>query len=281
MDGCMVHLGWGRRLMRILWQSFVDLAQNAPYLEVLSRYLNEIAAPGTQVDVVGITPPDRDFGRLTEFRCAAQTIDHCIGASDQGYDAFVIGHFQDPGLYEARSAVRMPVIGTGEATLHYAAQMGRRIGMVSIDPVFEVWHYEQAERYGLASRISGVTGLGFAAEDFNAAFAGDESAFERMRAVFYDKAKPLVDAGADVVIPAGVLPALLLCRMRGYTIGHAPVINSASVTLKTAEMAVALHRLDGLEPSRGPSFALAPERAIADFRHFVAHGVDNQGPRDG
>ena len=102
-----------------------------------------------------------------------------------------------------------------------------------------------------------------------------------MRAVFHDKAKPLVDAGADVVIPAGVLPALLLCRLRGYTIGHAPVINSASVTLKTAEMAVALHQLDGLEPSRGPSFALAPDRAIADFRHFVAYGVQNKGPRDG
>ena len=72
-----------------------------------------------------------------------------------------------------------------------------------------------------------------------------------------------------------VLPSLLLARQRGYKVEHAPVVNCASVALKAAEMAVALHRLDGLEPSRGPSFALAPERAVADFRRFVAGGRQN------
>jgi Asp/Glu/hydantoin racemase len=258
--------------MRILWLSFVDAAHNAPYFERLSRYLNDIAAPGTTVDVVGTSPPDRDFGRLTEFRCAALAIDRCIEAEAQGFDAFVMGHFQDPGLYEARSAVRIPVVGAGEATLHFAAQLGRRLGLVSIDPVFEVLHYEQAERYGLRERIAAVVGLGFLPADFNPAFAGDEAALTRMRATFDEKARPLVQAGADVIIPAGVLPALMLCSQRGYKVGHAPVVNCASVALKAAEMAVALHRLEGLEPSRGPSFALAPERAIADFRHFVARG---------
>ncbi|HWZ37218.1 MAG TPA: aspartate/glutamate racemase family protein [Bradyrhizobium sp.] len=258
--------------MRILWLSFVDAAQNTPYFERLSRYLNDSAAPGTTVDIVGTSPPDRDFGRLTEFRCAAFAIDRCIEAEAQHYDAFVMGHFQDPGLYEARSAVRIPVVGAGEATLHFAAQLGRRLGLVSIDPVFEVWHHEQAERYGLRDRISGVVGLGFVPEDFAPAFAGDEAALARMRATFEEKAHPLVAAGADVILPAGVLPALLLCRQGGYKVRHAPVVNCASVALKTAEMAVALHRLEGLEPSRGPSFALAPERAIADFRKFVARG---------
>jgi Asp/Glu/hydantoin racemase len=258
--------------MRILWLSFVDAAHNAPYFERLSHYLNDIAAPGTTVDVVGTSPPDRDFGRLTEFRCAALAIDRCIEAEAQRYDGFVMGHFQDPGLYEARSAVRIPVVGAGEATLHLAAQLGRRLGLVSIDPVFEVWHYEQAERYGLRDRISGVAGLGFVPEDFNPAFAGDASALARMRTIFEERADPLVAAGADVIVPAGVLPALLLCRKGGYKIRHAPVVNCASVALKTAEMAIALHRLEGLEPSRGPSFALAPERAIADFRQLIAGG---------
>jgi allantoin racemase len=260
--------------MRILWLSFVDAEQNAPYFERLSRYLNDIAAQDTTVDVAGTSPPDRDFSRLTEFRCAALAIDRCIQAEAQGFDAFVMGHFQDPGLYAARSAVRIPVVGTGEATLHLAAQLGRRLGLVSIDPVFEVWHHEQAERYGLRDRISGVVGLGLVPEDFGPAFAGDEAALARIRAMFEEKAFPLVAAGADVIIPAGVLPALLLCRQGGYRLRHAPVINCASVALKTAEMVVALHRLEGLEPSRGSSFALAPERAIKDFRQFVARGTE-------
>src|SRR5665213_1940163 len=259
--------------MRLLWQSFVDATQNAAYLERLGTYLNDIAAPGTQVEVRGMSPPDRDFGRLTEFRCAIQAVDAALDAETRDYDCFVMGHFQDPGLYEARSAVRIPVVGTGEATLHFAAQLGRRIGLVSIDPVFEVWHHEQAARYGLGHRIVGIAGLGVVPEDFAAAFAGDAVAFARMLETFITCARPLVAQGAVVVVPAGGLPGLLLARERGLTVGHAPVVNCAAARLKAAEMAVALHRLNGVEPSRGPSFALAPPRAIADFRGFVARGL--------
>lgn len=259
--------------MRLLWQSFVDATQNAAYLERLSAYLNEIAAPGTGVEVRGMTPPDRDFGRLTELRCAVQAVDSAIEAAAEGFDGYVLGHFQDSGLYEARSAVRIPVIGTGEATLHFAAQLGRRLALVSIDPVFEVWHYEQAERYGLKDRLIAVAGLGVVPEDFAAAFAGDKQAFQRMLAAFRDRAAPLVESGADVIVPAGVLPGLLLAREHGLTIGHAPVVNCAAIALKSAEMWVALRTLNGIEASRGPSFALAPERAVNDFRSFVARGL--------
>ena len=67
--------------MRIWWQSFVDTAQNAPYLERLSEYLSEIADAGTSVDVHGMAPGDRHFGRIAEFRCAAQAIDNALDAS--------------------------------------------------------------------------------------------------------------------------------------------------------------------------------------------------------
>ena len=92
--------------MRIFWQSFVDQATSAPYMAKLAAYLNEIAAPGTRVHVEGITPADRDFGRLSEFRCAIQAIDNGLAAQESGFDAYVMGHFQDPGLYELRSALK-------------------------------------------------------------------------------------------------------------------------------------------------------------------------------
>jgi allantoin racemase len=256
--------------MRIYWQSFVDGGQNAAYLERLAEYLNGIADSDTQVVVRGMSPPDRDFGRLTEFRCSILAVDNAIAAEAEGFDAYVFGHFQDPGLYEARSAVRIPVVGAGEATLHIAAQYGRRIGLVSIDSVFEVFHLEQAERYGLASRVTQVVGMGLTPESFAAAFGGDAAAKAQLLRDFVARAKPLVDAGADVIVPAGVLPGLLIGGEHGLTVGHAPVVNCAAVALKTAEMWVKLRALSGLEPSRGPSFALAPERAKDDFRAFVA-----------
>jgi Asp/Glu/hydantoin racemase len=181
-----------------------------------------------------------------------------------------MGHFQDPGLYELRSALTIPVVGTGEATLLAASQLGRRLGLVTLDSAFEVWHYEQADRYGLSGRVVHVTGMGCRPEDFSAAFAGDAAARVRMLADFAACAHPLVDRGADVIIPAGVLPGLLIASEHGFKIGHAPVVNCAAVALKSAEMWVQLRRLNGTEPSRGPSFALANDRARQDFRATVA-----------
>ena len=53
--------------------------------------------------------------------------------------------------------------------------------MVTIDLVFEVWHYEQAERYALGDRISHIVGMGAVSADFDAAFAGEEQAYLRLR----------------------------------------------------------------------------------------------------
>ena len=258
--------------MRIWWQSFVDPTLNAPYLERLAAYLSESADDGTTVDVVGMTPPDRDFGRLTEFRCAVLAIDNAIESAEQGYDAFVMGHFQDPGLYECRSAVGLPVMGLGELSLHWAALHGRHIALVSLDPVFNRWHLEQADLYGLGGRVTHVAALALEVEDFAPAFAGDETAYARLSTRFREVAAPLVDDGADVVVPAGALAGLLLSQEVGMTVGRAPVVNCVAVALKLTEAAVRLATLTGLTASRGPAFARAPERAVADFRSLVAHG---------
>lgn len=258
--------------MRIFWQSFIDSTASAAYMQRLRDYLSGIAEPGTVVDVFGISPPDRAFCRLSEFRCAILAIDNGLAAEEAGYDAIVMGHFQDPGLIELKSAVSIPVIGTGEATLHFAAQLGRRIGLVTLDDVFRHMHFEQGERYGLGGSISHVAGLNADPADFSASFAGDEDAKARMIAAFRAIAQPMVDNGADVVVPAGVLPGLLIGGEHGLTIGHAPVVNCAAVALKAAEMQVRLKALNGIEPSRGPWCAKAPRQAIEDFRNLVANG---------
>jgi hypothetical protein len=112
--------------------------------------------------------------------------------------------------------------------------------------------------------------MGVIVEDFAASFAGDEQALERLVDRFREIVQPLVEDGADVVVPAGALPSLLLRHERCLAIGHAPVLNSVAVTLKATEAWVHVHTLTGLEPSRGPSFALASPEAIDDFRDVLS-----------
>lgn len=258
--------------MKIWWQSFVDASASAPYMARLSEYLNRIASPGTTVHVHGISPPDRSFSRLAEFRCAILAVDNGLEAAAQGYDAFVMGHFQDPGLYELKSAVGIPVVGAGESTLHLAAQMGRRIGLISLDDVYRDWHLEQGDLYGLSHRISHVAGMNIQPSDFSDCFAGDLAAKARLLDAFRAVAAPMVAGGADVIVPAGVLPGLMIGDEYGLRVGHAPVVNCAAVALMQAETLVRLHRLNGLEPAGGAFCARAPAQAIDDFRSLVAKG---------
>src|SRR6478609_2408870 len=148
-----------QRPARVWYQSFVDPAEQAPYIDRLQNRLRSLASPGITVDVHGISPPDRFFHPITEFRCAEHTISAALEAERAGYDAFVIGHFQEPGLLEIRGAVDIPVIGLGEANLLAALSMGRRVGLVTIDPAFIDWHERQVKAHGLEQRVAGVRAI--------------------------------------------------------------------------------------------------------------------------
>ncbi len=112
------------RPARLWYQSFVHPVEQAPYIERLQGLLDSVSAPGIKFEVHGLDPPDHLFHPLTEFRCAAQTIRNALEAERAGYDAFVIGHFQEPGLLEIRGALDIPVVGLGEATMLAALSMG-------------------------------------------------------------------------------------------------------------------------------------------------------------
>lgn len=257
-------------MMRIWYQSFLDPGLHGAYMDRLRAYLDELADPGVQFTLGGMRPADRGVSRLSEFRCAAQAIEHAVLAQRAGFDAVLIGHFQDSGLYEARTAVEVPVVGMGEASMLWAATLGGSFAMVTIDACYLSWHTEQAERYGLRERCVGVGALsGLTVEDYVAAFE-TEAARARFLEAFRAAAAPLVRDGAEVIIPAGGLPGLLCAQVRGLRVDGAVVLNPVAVSAKAAELAVKLARIDDLGPSRLRTFASAPEQAIDDLLALTA-----------
>jgi allantoin racemase len=252
------------RPARLWYQSFVHPTEQAPYIERLQAALDAAAAPGIRFEVHGLEPPDHLFHPLTEFRCAAQTIRNALEAERAGYDAFVIGHFQEPGLLEIRGALDIPVIGLGEANLLAALSMGRRLGLVTIDPVFIEWHERQVHAHGLDQRLAGVRAIRIDLSGFMRAFTDDVS-YAQVRADFVEQVRPLLAAGAEVIIPAGGLPMLLFARECPFLIDGALVLNGIAVAAKAAEMALALRRLTGAVVSRRGTYAKASAACVAEF----------------
>jgi allantoin racemase len=227
-------------------------------------FLDEVAGPGIRFEVRGLDPPDRHFHPLTELRCAAQVIRNAIEAERVGYDAFVIGHFQEPALLEIRGALDIPVIGLGEANLLAALSMGGRVGLVTIDPAFITWHERQVMAHGFDQRVVGVRAIRADLSGFMRAFTDDTSYFQ-IREEFVAQVRPLVADGAEVIIPAGGLPMLLFGRERPFLIDEALVLNGVAVVAKAAEMALALRRVTGSVVSRRGTYAKASEACIDEY----------------
>jgi allantoin racemase len=251
--------------MRIYYQSFLDRKHQPSYFERLEEFLATVVDPGTEIEIGGISPPDSHPCRLSELRGGLQTVGHIIDAEERGFDAAIIGHFQDAGLYEARTAVDIPVLGLGEASMLNAGQLGRGIGLVTIDDVYLTWHREQADVYGIPDRLVGVTALKTPFDDLMAAF-DDAEVWARVRDEFIACARPLVDAGAEVILSAGGIFCTLSAREPEMHVDGAVVPNSVAWVTKLAEVAV---KLD-LRPSRRSTFAKAPAPAIAEFREAAA-----------
>ena len=252
------------RTARIWYQSFVHPTEQAPYIERLQAFLEHAAAPGIRFEVHGLDPPDRHFHPLTEFRCAAQTIRNALEAERAGYDAFVIGHFQEPGLLEIRGAVDIPVVGLGEASMLAALSMGGRLGLVTIDPCFIDWHERQVRAHCFDRRVVGVRAVHMDLSGFMRAFT-DEDTYARVRADFIEQVSPLVAAGAEVILPAGGLPMLLFSCERPFVIDGALVLNGIAVTVKAAEMALALRDLTGSVVSRRGTYAKASAACVDEY----------------
>lgn len=177
---------------------------NANTTDALTRRMVSAATAllpaGTTVE--GVTAP---FGApYVSSREASAAAAHAVAAMARGIadgrrrpDVVLIACFGDPGLLAAREILDCPVAGMAEASLHAAAQIGRRIAIVTGGHAWEPMLREFVDGVGLGSRLVAIRSL---------SLTGGEIA-ERP-----DAARPHVEAaaraafdldGADVVILGG------------------------------------------------------------------------------
>ena len=155
---------------RIWAQGATDQVGHRSYLAHLLPHMKACTDPEFELDFKTMTPSVTTVHALSEFRFSRAVIRGAIAAERDGYDVFFMNHFQDVGLYDARAAVNIPVLGLGEATLLHACTMGRKLGLLTINPAFIPTHAEQVHRYGLQQRIAGIRAINANISDYMDAF---------------------------------------------------------------------------------------------------------------
>jgi allantoin racemase len=250
---------------KIWFQGATDRVHMAPYIAKVEAHLKSILDPDFSATFHTTTPPATTTHAITEYRIGRNLIKHAVEAEKQGFAAMVITHFQDAALAEVKSVVDIPVIGLGETTLMHSLTLGRKIGLVTINPVFIPWHEDQVVRYGIHSRVVGVRAVQATVADFIDSFASDD-AKAKLAPKWERECRILLDQGADVIVPAGGLPMMLFGAERGANIDGAPIVNGVTLVAKTAELAVRMRELGGMfTVSRRSNYVKPPEKALREF----------------
>ena len=219
---------------KIWFQGATDKVHMAPYIAKVEAHLKSILEPEFEATFHTTTPPATTTHAITEFRIARNLIRNALEAEKQGYAAMAITHFQDAGLAEVKSVVDLPVLGLGETTLLHACTLGRKLGLVTINPVFIPWHEDQVIRYGLQQRVVGVRAVQATVKDFIDAFA-DERALQKLKPLWERECRILLDAG-----PSGPEPRVVRAYARhaaGFALAALLAPAAASRTRRTRRSA--------------------------------------------
>ncbi len=105
---------------------------------------------------------DTDEGPFTiesladEERCIPGMLRAVVAAERNGFSAIILGCFADPGIGLARSALRIPVIGPAEASLHVACMLGKSFGILTVSEEVVPLIHKVVRKTGFDDRMAGV-----------------------------------------------------------------------------------------------------------------------------
>jgi len=202
---------------------------------------------------------------LDEALAAPDTIRRAIEAERDGADAIVIDCMGDPALKAAREAVRVPVLGPAETSMHLAAMLGQKFSVVTVVDTVKPMIANLARVYGVYEKLASIRVVNIPVLEIRNDF---EETKRRLSAAAIEAVER---DGADVIILGctGFLgcAAAIEADLRG--VGHdVPVIDPIPATVCAAEAIVKA----GLRHSKR-TYATPP------FKTFVGYDI-SLAPRD-
>jgi allantoin racemase len=256
--------------MKLFYQSMGVARRSGTglYAQSLTQLLTRSAAPGTVVDVFGLSEGAAiaDQYRYLEHVDTAEILANGLRAEREGYDALLIGNIFDPGLHELREVLNIPVLGLCESSIHLACMMGPGFSIVNVNSKFVHKVKENILRAGLAERLVSIEHMQVErGAVLDRAFEDDD-----VRRMVVDQftaaARRGIAQGAEVIIPAGGIVMSILAKSAVHAVDQAPVVNGVIGLLKVAELAVQIRQLTGFFTSKTMMYAPPTGALLHDIR---------------
>lgn len=232
--------------------------------------LAEIVNSGTQLSLY---PSRISIFAYTPAEFAIQQINYLdtgLRAAADGCDALAYVSVADYGISALRSAVSIPVIGSGEAALKFGRNIGSRFSIVTVWPTSTNFiHHDNLRRYGLLDSLASIRNVMdeevISGSERPDAFiadmqAGNDRTCERIIAA----CKRAIDEdGAEFIILGCTCMSPIASRIAANC--SVPVLNPFATAVKIAETMLTL----GVAP-QSPGVLRARDASLQMAKQMVA-----------
>jgi len=215
----------------------------------LAELYEQLKDPDTQLAIVNLERGPESIETFYDEAFAEPFVVREVEkAAAEGFHGVIIYCFGNPGLYAAREAVDIPVVGIGEAAINLACILGHRLSVITemAHAVPRVWRTIRI--MGLVERVASVRSAEIPVLEM-----GDR---ERLRAAILQASERAIKGdGADVLVLG--CGSMFNVREEVESRFGVPVVEPGPAALKLLEALLAL----GLSHSKR-TFRPPPEKRI-------------------
>ncbi|HZS93391.1 MAG TPA: aspartate/glutamate racemase family protein [Chloroflexota bacterium] len=256
----MVDVQSPSRPFELIYQSFGQKAGMGEYQAALQEIVSRAVGPDAQITVASLD------SALIEGKgyASAQSLElpallaAIATSADRGVDAIAIGNGFDPGLWESRELIDIPVLGFFETVAFFGLRVGWKLGVLCSSESGPARIEEVAARYGIAGRVVQPVAINVSVPEVMEAFRSKRSADEIV-ARCAEHAGHLARAGAEVaMIASGALDVFFTARRADSQL-EIPILPGAMILAHELASAAALHRLGVPAVSRVGRFRTPPQ----------------------
>lgn len=238
--------------MRIWLQSAAALGRDsmwADYEKVLKKHVQAVARPDTTVDLHGVKVMTTGIDRSHYFESlnTAQIINNALKAEKKGYDAFALACMLDPGFFELREVVNIPIAFSLESACYVSCLLAPKFALLAYSDIMLQRLTEYVKHYGLGERLVPSGCFSTTLEALQDGFKDPEPLLKGAREV----AKKAAEQGADMLISTCGCLNMIFINHGIREIEGVPVIDSVGTVVKTAEFLVDLKNIGVDRVNRG------------------------------
>ncbi|MFI7643577.1 aspartate/glutamate racemase family protein [Nonomuraea sp. NPDC049400] len=190
-----------------------------------------------------------------------------IMAEEAGFDAWISGAGQDPGLAAARVDASIPVVGYGEATWHLARREGHRLGLLGFGPLKEPI---TANIAAAGADLADYQVIEKGPELVQRALAKED--FDPLMEAYAEAAKAAAKAGAQWLVPAEGISNVIFAHLGVEELGGLHVVDPGGVAIHTA---VQLCQMRAAGIIARPTTGYWRKRAPRELVQRVDHTLDS------